>query len=171
MDAQFTSSRQMGILKAISKLCSSSLSDLYRLKKIQLPSSLAREGCEKVIRKSDRYRPTFQLCRYITRLAIANERLKLNGAGDVVLQLKAHTRTGPNTSSYRRWISYNGWSTYGLFSQQLKISKQTLACVALLTGFGRLLPMVTQHRLSEVNNNRPKYSDVSDRPFCGHSSS
>ena len=23
--------------------------------------------------------------------------------------------------------------------------------------------MVTQHRLSEVNNNRPKYSDVSDR--------
>jgi hypothetical protein len=30
-----------------------------------------------------------QLCRYITRPAIANERLKLNSAGDVVLQLKS----------------------------------------------------------------------------------
>ncbi len=29
------------------------------------------------------------LCRYITRPAIANERLKHNGAGDVVLQLKS----------------------------------------------------------------------------------
>ena len=84
----------MGILKAISKPCSPSLSDLYRLKKIQVPSSLAGEGCEKVIRKSDRYRPTFQLCRYITRPAIANERLKLNDAGDVVLQLKSPYQDG-----------------------------------------------------------------------------
>ena len=29
-----------------------------------------------------------KLCRYITRLAIANERLKLNTTGDVVLRLK-----------------------------------------------------------------------------------
>jgi hypothetical protein len=29
------------------------------------------------------------LCRYITRLAIANERLKRKGAGQVVLQLKS----------------------------------------------------------------------------------
>ena len=29
---------------------------------------------------------------------------------------------------------------------------------------GRLLPMVAQHRLSEVNKNRQKYSDVSDPP-------
>ncbi len=38
-----------------------------------------------------------QLCRYITRPAIANERLKLNGAGDVVLQLKSpyQDRTTP----------------------------------------------------------------------------
>ena len=32
-----------------------------------------------------------QLCRYITRPAIANERLKLNSAGDVVLQLRSGT--------------------------------------------------------------------------------
>ena len=35
-----------------------------------------------------------QLCRYITRLAIANERLKLNSTGDVVLQLKSPYRDG-----------------------------------------------------------------------------
>jgi ribosomal protein S27E len=35
-----------------------------------------------------------QLCRYITRPAIANERLKLNGAGDVVLQLKSPYQDG-----------------------------------------------------------------------------
>ena len=34
-----------------------------------------------------------QLCRYITRPAIANERLSLNSAGDVVLQLRSGTRT------------------------------------------------------------------------------
>ena len=35
-----------------------------------------------------------QSCRYITRPAIANERLKLNGAGDVVLQLKSPYQDG-----------------------------------------------------------------------------
>ncbi len=35
-----------------------------------------------------------QLCRYITRPAIANERLKRNSAGDVVLQLKSPYRDG-----------------------------------------------------------------------------
>ena len=35
-----------------------------------------------------------QLCRYITRPAIANDRLKLNSAGDVVLQLKSPYRDG-----------------------------------------------------------------------------
>jgi Putative transposase len=34
------------------------------------------------------------LCRYITRPAIANERLKRNGAGQVVLQLKSAYRDG-----------------------------------------------------------------------------
>ena len=35
-----------------------------------------------------------QLCRYITRPAIANDRLKLNSAGDVVLQLKSPYKDG-----------------------------------------------------------------------------
>ena len=35
-----------------------------------------------------------RLCRYITRPAIANERLKRTGAGDVVLQLKSAWRDG-----------------------------------------------------------------------------
>ena len=34
------------------------------------------------------------LCRYITRPAIANERLKQDGAGNVVLQLMSHWRDG-----------------------------------------------------------------------------
>lgn len=35
-----------------------------------------------------------RLCRYITRPAIANERLKRDGSGDVVLQLKSPWRAG-----------------------------------------------------------------------------
>ena len=35
-----------------------------------------------------------RLCRYITRPAIANERLKRDGSGDVVLQLKSAWRDG-----------------------------------------------------------------------------
>ena len=35
-----------------------------------------------------------RLCRYITRPAIANKRLKRDGAGDVVLQLKSAWRDG-----------------------------------------------------------------------------
>ena len=39
-----------------------------------------------------------RLCRYITRPAIANERLKRNQAGQVVLQLKSPTATRPPIS-------------------------------------------------------------------------
>jgi hypothetical protein len=42
-----------------------------------------------------------RLCRYITRPAIANERLKRDGAGNVVLQLKS--------AWCRRWNSCCGW--------------------------------------------------------------
>ena len=35
-----------------------------------------------------------RLCRYVTRTAIANERLKRNPAGQVVLQLKTPYRDG-----------------------------------------------------------------------------
>jgi hypothetical protein len=38
--------------------------------------------------------PTEHLCRYITRPAIANERLKRNRAGQVVLQLKSPYKDG-----------------------------------------------------------------------------
>ena len=38
------------------------------------------------------------LCRYITRPAIANERLKRNRAGQVVLQLKSPYATAPPIS-------------------------------------------------------------------------
>jgi hypothetical protein len=38
------------------------------------------------------------MCRYITRSAIANERLKRNRAGQVVLQLKTPTATAPPIS-------------------------------------------------------------------------
>jgi hypothetical protein len=45
-----------------------------------------------------------QLCRYITRPAIANERLQLNRAGDVVLQLKSPYQDG-TTHIVRHWFS------------------------------------------------------------------
>ncbi|WP_428142312.1 transposase [Bradyrhizobium sp.] len=53
-----------------------------------------------------------RLCRYITRPAIANERLKRDGAGNVVLQLKSPWRDGTthivmtplgSCSAWQRW--------------------------------------------------------------------
>ena len=58
-----------------------------------------------------------QLCRYITRPAIANGRLSINREGNVVLKLKPvlslskgrRGATAPPTSCSRRWNSCNGW--------------------------------------------------------------
>jgi Putative transposase len=52
-----------------------------------------------------------QLCRYITRPAIANERLKRNRAGQVVLQLKSPYKDGPlifwnRSSSLSAWLPW-----------------------------------------------------------------
>ena len=49
------------------------------------------------------------LCRYITRPAIANERLKRNRAGQVVLQLKSPSKDGTPISSWSRWSSWSAW--------------------------------------------------------------
>jgi hypothetical protein len=45
------------------------------------------------------------LCRYITRLAIANERLTFNRAGQVLLTLKTPYRDGTSTLVLRQMIS------------------------------------------------------------------
>jgi hypothetical protein len=45
---------------------------------------------------ADQRKELEHLCRYITRPAIANERLKRNRAGDVVLQLKSAYKDGTN---------------------------------------------------------------------------
>ena len=58
-----------------------------------------------------------QLCRYITRPAISNERLSINRQGQVVLKLKPvlsaskepRGATAPATSCLRRWNSCSGW--------------------------------------------------------------
>jgi hypothetical protein len=47
---------------------------------------------------ADERRELEPLCRYITRPAIANERLKRNGAGQVVLQLKSAYQDGTTHS-------------------------------------------------------------------------
>ena len=44
--------------------------------------------------RADQHKELEQLCRYITRPAIANERLKRNRAGQVVLQLKSPYKDG-----------------------------------------------------------------------------
>lgn len=49
------------------------------------------------------------LCRYITRPAIANERLRVNHAGQVVLELKTRYRDGTShlvTAAKRRVRSF-----------------------------------------------------------------
>jgi hypothetical protein len=50
-----------------------------------------------------------QLCGYIIRPAMANERLKRNHAGEVVLQLKSPYKDGTTISSWSRWSSWNAW--------------------------------------------------------------
>jgi Putative transposase len=57
------------------------------------------------------------LCRYITRPAIANERLKRNGAGQVVLQLKS---------------SYKDGTTHIVMSPQWSMSKTSLSSLTQL---------------------------------------
>jgi Putative transposase len=49
------------------------------------------------------------LCRYITRPAIANERLKCNREGDVVLELKSAFKDVTTISLWRRWNMCSGW--------------------------------------------------------------
>ena len=51
----------------------------------------------------------YQLCRYITRPAIANERLKRNRAGQVVLQLKSPYKDG---TTHILW-SRRAWALRG----------------------------------------------------------
>ena len=58
-----------------------------------------------------------QLCRYITRPAIANERLSINSKGQVVIKLKPvlslskepRGKMAPPTSYWSRWNSCSGW--------------------------------------------------------------
>ena len=50
-----------------------------------------------------------QLCRYITRPALANEHVQTNAAGQVVLKLKTLGATAPATWCCRRWSSCSGW--------------------------------------------------------------
>ena len=58
-----------------------------RPRKVSHPDGINRPGAD------DRQRLE-QLCRYVTRPAIANERLQLNRAGQVVLRLKTAWHDG-----------------------------------------------------------------------------
>jgi hypothetical protein len=58
---------------------------------------------------ADQRKELEHLCRYITRPAIANERLKRNRAGQVVLQLKSAFKDGTTISLCRRWNSCSAW--------------------------------------------------------------
>lgn len=51
----------------------------------------------------------YQLCRYITRPVIANERLKRNRAGQVVLQLKSPYKDGTTHIVMGCWSSWSAW--------------------------------------------------------------
>ncbi len=51
-----------------------------------------------------------QLCRHITRAALATERVQTNAAGQVVLKLKTPWRDAPpRTWPWVRWSSCSGW--------------------------------------------------------------
>ena len=50
-----------------------------------------------------------QLCRHITRPALANERVQTNAAGQVVLKLKTAWRDGTTHLVMSRWSSCSAW--------------------------------------------------------------
>jgi hypothetical protein len=50
-----------------------------------------------------------QLCRYITRPALADERVQLNAAGWAELKLKTPWRDGTTHLVLSPWSSCNGW--------------------------------------------------------------
>jgi hypothetical protein len=64
-----------------------------------------------------------QLCRYITRPAIANERLKLNSTGDVVLRLKSPYTNG---TPYRD-VAAGVPATPGFFARASQTQPDSLA--------------------------------------------
>lgn len=55
---------------------------------------MASVGCCAGWRRSRRYTSSVQLCRYITRPALSDERVQLNAAGQVVVKLKTPWRDG-----------------------------------------------------------------------------
>jgi Putative transposase len=57
--------------------------------------------------RADQRKELEQLCRYITRPAIANERLKRDHTGQVVLQLKSPYKDGTTHMAYGRSDSVN----------------------------------------------------------------
>jgi len=57
---------------------------------------------------SDNRQVVEQLCRYITRPALANERVRCNRAGQVLLKLRPSGATAPPTLSCRRCSSCSG---------------------------------------------------------------
>ncbi len=67
-----------------------------------------------------------QLCRYIIRPAIANERLKLNSAGDIVLRLKSPFQDGTTHIVMSLLKFIQRLVHLRLVSQYLNSSKQTL---------------------------------------------
>ena len=67
-----------------------------------------------------------QLCRYITQPAIANERLKLNSAGDIVLRLKSPLQDGTTHIVMSLLEFIQCLIHLRLVSQYLNSSKQTL---------------------------------------------
>ncbi len=74
---------------------------------IQGPSLHAAARC-----CADDRQPLEQLCRYITRPALANERVQTNVAGQVVRKLKTPGATAPRPSWSRRWSSCSGWQRW-----------------------------------------------------------
>jgi hypothetical protein len=70
--------------------------------------------------RADQRKELEQLCRYITRPAIANERLKRNRAGQVVLQLKSPYKD--STTHIVIYVAGDRPESTALFSQTVPLN-------------------------------------------------
>jgi Putative transposase len=87
-----------------------------------------------------------QLCRYITRPALANERVQTNAAGQVVLKLKAPWRNGP---AGRAWPEARPFARHkqstGLFVSGLSTMHLVMSPLEFMQRLAALVPRPRLH--------------------------
>lgn len=108
---------------------------------------------------ADERRALEQLCRYITRPALANERVQTNAAGQVVLKLKTPWRDGTthlviSPLEFIQWLA--AMMLRPRLHQPLTVSRPSISAVGCPVWVGQRRPRRRTHRLRvDLRTERP----------------